>query len=296
MAKKKQKKSSQKTAKKKSGLSPNQKRHKAVLKGVSSYNKGQSKSEKLNRKQFWQAYRVAKKETLSSPIRGLSNKISKIDWEGRVSTASLPKLLSSSNRGKFPSPLKGVLEWYRIVDYIEKYGQGYFIPDDIFVFDFSDRASFSVALSGLNSISFLWDDYRTKGAVVIEQEIRDDDDFYIIVSTYSPPPTFLYNPSKSNPSEGIFFWSLDKTKYGAYPTIKTTGASQSRTISSKKPKTTDDIVADINDEDTLKQIMKSAAEKIKKIKEAKLKDFKNKKSKELSKKVTAQKKKKNSKK
>lgn len=241
-------------------LSSRQKRHKAVQKAISNYNKQQKAGNKLDRKQFWEAYRIAKKETEKDPVRGLIGKISKQNWKARLASAKgapLPPPQDPSKRAvPFPPQLLEVICWFDIIDEIELFGQGYFQAADILIFRFNVGGQ-TIGIAGLDSISFIWDDYRTKGAVVMYAELKAYNNFGDVVQNYSPPPCFIYNPAESNPSEGVFIWDLDPD---GIPSL--TGASVRAAKSTQKNvKTIEDLVSGM-DEESLREIIRKSQEEL----------------------------------
>lgn len=241
-------------------LSSREKRHRAVQKAISNYNKRQKAGKKLDRKQFWEAYRIAKKETEKNPVRGLIGKISKQNWSDILASAKsapLPPPQDPSKRAiLFPPQLLDVICWYDIVLEIEEFGQGYFHAADILIFRFNVGGQ-TIRIAGLDSISFLWDDFRTKGAVVMYAELKAYNNFDDGVSEgNSTPPCFIYNSVESNPSEGIFIWDLDPD---GKPSI-TTPVQLAKTTQ-KKAKTIDDLVSGM-DKETLREIIKKSKEEL----------------------------------
>jgi len=273
MAKKKstrKKATSKAKSKPKKILSSRQKRHRAVQKAISNYNKRQKAGNRLDRKQFWEAYRLAKAETAKQPVRGLIGKISKQDWGARVGGGSVTPVVvqNPSKRGKkFPPQLGSgqTICWYDIIEEIEQYGTGYFQDADVLIFRFQsiNNPFDQVTIANLDSISFIFDDYRTKGEVVMNAELRAYNDFYSIVQDFSPPPCFQYNDVESDPNDGVFIWDLEPDPTWGLPSLKSSAVKRSRQTQAKV-KTVDDLIRGM-DEETLREITKKASAELKKM-------------------------------
>lgn len=208
MAKKKTFK--KKTALKKPTLSVKQKRHKAIMRGISNYNKRQKKGGRLDRKQFWEAYHVAKIENTKKPVRGLIGKISKDNWRNRIGAGKVVLVDTTTRARMFPPDLGDDYLWFDIIKEIDIRGQNYFEPMDLIILRFEDATTGSpYNIFPVNSFEFTYGELLNKTEPVVYADLKAQGDFgEIVKGTYSPQSMFLYNPIDSNPFAGIFFFDL----------------------------------------------------------------------------------------